>query len=175
MKIRVSEIPESGLHLVTDRKPDWLSNIPELSSSEQETHLTSDIHLDLLVTKDNRDISVEGTITLTLQTPCSRCMEIVRLTLRPGVHLILTPGIKFGDDSDPESNIDYSTYEGEEVEIGDYLREVLAMDIPYKVLCREECKGLCPTCGANLNFGDCSCRQQWVDERFQVLKKLKTI
>lgn len=178
MKFRLSEIPDSGLHVEAERKAHWLSNVPEIgsggNSQEPAPALASDIHFDFVITKDQKDISVEGSAVFTLITACSRCLERVKLRLTPWFHLVLTPKVEFGDDSDFEACLDYATYEGDEIELDDYLREVLAMELPYRVLCRDDCKGLCPGCGANMNSGGCSCpNNEWVDERFRALKELK--
>ncbi|HQP29583.1 MAG TPA: DUF177 domain-containing protein, partial [Syntrophales bacterium] len=51
--------------------------------------------------------------------------------------------------------------------------EQILLQIPLKILCREDCRGLCPHCGANLNDGPCRCPEEAVDGRFSALKKLK--
>jgi len=55
----------------------------------------------------------------------------------------------------------------------DIVREQVLMAIPMKPLCREECRGLCPECGADWNAGDCACEKTKVDPRLEVLKGLK--
>ncbi len=170
MKIRVSDIGEVGLHLKTFRKPGWLINIPELSSSEVDTHLSSNINFDLQITKVLKEISVQGNIWFAIESPCARCLNAVDLIISPDVKLILSPEyITHEDDED----IDYETYRGDEFDLGGYLRELVAMSLPIKILCDDECKGLCPTCGVNLNLDECSCKDNWGDPRFTVLKNLK--
>jgi uncharacterized protein len=173
MKIRIPEILEEGLHIVTVRSPEWLVNIPEMASSQAETHISSDLNFDLLITKEMREILVVGTIAFTLHTACARCLADVNITISPKVRLILTPKVQFKEDSDYDSEIDYGSYEGDEIEIDDYLREVVALGLPVKVLCSEDCRGLCPLCGANLNIGECSCTEKGAYSRFEVLRGLK--
>ena len=67
----------------------------------------------------------------------------------------------------------YSFYEGETVDCDPLIYEQIVLQIPMKALCREDCRGLCPRCGANLNLSSCSCPDRDVDERLAVLKKLK--
>lgn len=66
------------------------------------------------------------------------------------------------------------------IDLGDAISDAVVMDTPFVVLCQPDCKGLCPTCGANLNEGDCGCaeaaEQAWVDSDenpFAALKGLK--
>jgi len=161
---------ESGLHIKTFRKPEWLTNIPELSSDEGDTHLSSNINVDLLLTKVLKEISVRGNIWFSIETPCARCLDTMDLILEPEVNLILLPEyLPHEEDED----IDFETYKGDEIDLGGYLRELIAMSLPIKVLCVEECKGLCPNCGVNLNLEECSCKDNWVDPRFAVLRNLK--
>ena len=170
MKIRVSDIGESGLHIKTFRKPEWLTNIPELYSDEGDTHLSSNINLDLLLTKVLKEISVRGNICFSIETPCARCLDTIDLILEPELNLILLPEyIPQEEDED----IDFETYKGDEIDLGGYLRELIAMSLPIKVLCSDGCKGLCPNCGVNLNLKECCCKDNWVDPRFAVLRNLK--
>ena len=55
---------------------------------------------------------------------------------------------------------------------GELVREDIILSLPYRFLCREDCKGLCPVCGKNLNTGSCGCRSGKVDPRLEILKKL---
>ena len=161
---------ESGLHIKTFRKPEWLTNIPELSSDEGDTHLSSNINVDLLLAKVLKEISVRGNIWFSIETPCARCLDTIDLILEPEVNLILLPEYLTHEE---DEDIDYETYKGDEIDLGGYLRELIAMSLPIKVLCVEECKGLCPNCGVNLNLEECSCKDNWVDPRFAVLRNLK--
>lgn len=170
MKIRVSDIGEAGLHIRTFRKPEWLINIPELASDDGDTHLSSNINFDITLTKVLKEISVRGNIWFAIETPCARCLNNVDLIISPEVRLMLSPSfIVHEDDGDTA----YETYSGDEIDIGRYIRELISMSLPIKVLCQEQCRGLCHYCGVNLNREGCSCKDDWVDPRFAVLKNLK--
>ncbi len=173
MNIRISEIVEGGLRITTHRRPEWVDNVPELSAQDDHMRLVSDVLIDLFLTREEGEINVSGTVTFTLHALCSRCLEPVRRTLSPEVRLVLTNDVRFSEDTDSDLDVDYAYYEGEEIVLGDYLREVVAMGLPVRVLCDEGCRGLCPHCGANLNAGDCGCRSHWVDPRLVVLEKIR--
>ena len=172
MKIKVSDISETGLHIVTFRKPEWLINVPDLVSGEGGTSLSSNLNFDLTVTKVLKEVSVRGKIWFSIESPCARCLRDVDLIITPDVKLVLSPR-NVSDEKDNEEYIQHEAYSGDEIDLGDYLREVIAMFLPIKVLCDEECRGLCTSCGANLNTRECSCREDWVDPRFSVLRNLK--
>lgn len=169
MKISLSDISDEGLHIHTHMSPGWLDNIPELQSGEEGTRLASDIDVDIVLTKSLREVTVLGNLSFSIEAPCSRCLETVKLDLRPDIRLMLSPADKVIDVDD----IDHETYRGDEVDLDDYLRGQIAISLPVKVICSEDCKGLCPNCGTNLNRETCDCEKEWEDPRFAALKKLK--
>ena len=68
---------------------------------------------------------------------------------------------------------------GEYIQVDDYkldldelIRTDILLELPTKFLCKEDCKGLCPTCGKNLNEGACNCQTHQIDPRLEVLKQL---
>src|SRR5215213_1677197 len=66
-----------------------------------------------------------------------------------------------------------SAYEGDAVDLDELVREQILLALPSRHLCREDCKGLCQKCGANLNDAPCSCEQGEVDPRWAALADLK--
>ena len=66
-----------------------------------------------------------------------------------------------------------STYSGEEVVLDDLVREQILLGVPSYPLCREDCAGLCPRCGQDLNRGRCECDTAPVDPRLAKLKSIK--
>ena len=66
---------------------------------------------------------------------------------------------------------DLFTLDGDELELDEVLSTLFILDMDMKFLCKEDCKGLCPTCGKNLNLGSCTYRKQ-LDPRFAVLEQL---
>jgi uncharacterized protein len=66
-----------------------------------------------------------------------------------------------------------AAYEGDAVDLDELVREQILLGLPSRRLCREECKGLCPKCGADLNAGDCSCEQGEADPRWSALAEWK--
>lgn len=169
MKITVTDIRDEGLHIHSKMDPEWLENFPELYSGEEDAGLKSNIDVDIELTKVLREVTVLGDVSFSMVAPCSRCLEPVTLDIRIPIRLLLSPSDKIKDEED----VDHETYAGDEVDIGGYLREQIAMSLPVKVICSDECKGLCPNCGVNLNFETCDCEKQWVDPRFAALRKFK--
>jgi uncharacterized protein len=72
-----------------------------------------------------------------------------------------------------EEDLDTSFYRDDQIDLNEVLREQFYLALPMKPLCREDCEGLCPKCGTNLNTGTCTCATQWEDPRLAPLRNLK--
>lgn len=66
-----------------------------------------------------------------------------------------------------------SVYEGGEIDFDEVVREQILLGLPTRLRCREDCKGLCPVCGADLNEAECGCQKQEIDPRWAGLASLK--
>lgn len=83
--------------------------------------------------------------------PCNRCLTLTRKELCHNIsHVIVN---KLNDEEDFE---DYIVIEGDELDLDELIYSDIILLTPTKFLCKEDCKGLCPTCGKNLNEGDCA-------------------
>ena len=71
-----------------------------------------------------------------------------------------------------EENDDYILLDQYQLDLADLTMADILLELPYKSLCREDCRGLCPMCGKNLNEGLCGCTRQSVDPRLDVLRQL---
>ena len=72
-----------------------------------------------------------------------------------------------------EDDLTTAFYENETIDLGQLMREQFYLALPMKPLCREDCQGLCPQCGTNLNRGTCTCRDNWIDPRLAALKEIR--
>ena len=71
-----------------------------------------------------------------------------------------------------EENDDYILLDQYKLDLADLTMADILLELPYKSLCREDCRGLCPMCGKNLNEGLCGCTRKSVDPRLEVLRQL---
>jgi uncharacterized protein len=123
-----------------------------------------------------KDIRVQGDLATTLELPCARCLEPVAQKVARQFDLLYRPlGTDAGNEelsvTAAEAEIGY--YQGEGLVLGDTLREQVLLAVPLKVVCREDCKGLCPTCGKNRNVESCSCAPPLGDPRWSALKDIR--
>jgi uncharacterized protein len=123
-----------------------------------------------------RDIRLQGELTTTLELPCARCLEPVVQDVARDFELLYRPlGTDAGHEelsvTAAEAEIGY--YTGDGLQLEDVLREQVLLAVPLKVVCREECKGLCPICGKNRNNESCSCAKPLEDPRWAALKEIR--
>lgn len=124
-----------------------------------------------------QDIRVQGRLATTLESNCARCLEPLTQDVRREFDLLYRPlGADAGRDeisvTDAEAEISY--YEGEGILLDDVVREQILLAVPLKVTCREDCKGLCPHCGKNLNQENCSCEVTREEPRWAALKEIRS-
>jgi len=123
-----------------------------------------------------QDIRVKGKLDTRLEVLCARCLEPVVHTIERSFDLLYRPlGIDSGHEelsvTDAEAEIGY--YEGGGLLLEDALREQVLLALPLKTLCREDCKGLCPHCGKNMNEIECGCVDEVEDPRCSALKVIR--
>ena len=123
-----------------------------------------------------KDIRLRGRLSAPLELQCARCLEQVQQTIQRDFELLYRPlGADAGRDelsvTDAEAEIGY--YQGDGLVLEDVLREQVLLALPLKVTCREDCKGLCPVCGSNLNQEQCSCSIAVEDPRWAALKEVR--
>jgi uncharacterized protein len=122
-----------------------------------------------------QDIRLVGSLATRLEVTCARCLEPVGCGVNRDFDLLYRPeGIDGGREeisvTDAEAEISY--YSGEGLLLEDVLREQVLLAVPIKTVCREDCKGLCPQCGKNLNQGGCLCARP-ADPRWHALDGLQ--
>ncbi|NWF99016.1 MAG: DUF177 domain-containing protein [Nitrospirae bacterium] len=162
MKLIISEIPIEGLNLDT-------SIVCESES------IISPVNIHLRIDKADTEISIKGDFSARLRLQCSRCLNEfekedyihVDVVYHPLTEIVTVEKHEIKID---ELNTDF--YSGDELDISALIKEQIELNIPMKPLCDELCKGICPGCGADLNFQVCSCPKQKIDPRFAELSKL---
>jgi len=123
-----------------------------------------------------KDIRLKGELSANLEIACARCLAPVVQNVERDFDLLYRPrGADAGQEevsfSVAEAEIGY--YEGTGLLLEDVLREQVLLALPLKITCREDCKGLCPHCGKNLNQEQCSCMVPAEDPRWAALKEIR--
>lgn len=109
-------------------------------------------------------LELSGEISAVLHTHCARCLKPLEEPLSAQVQAVLSR-----DESEEE---DVFQITQDTVEVEDILIPELLLQVQMTYLCREDCKGLCPTCGANRNTNPCNCENKQIDPRLAALASL---
>ncbi len=121
------------------------------------------------------EVKLGGSINGEIVLICDRCLSEFNYPIKHKFDLILKPAASLnieGEKELGEEDMEVSFYEGEWISFYQILREEVLLSIPYKKLCREDCKGICPICGKDLNKGSCNCRRERKNSPFAILKEL---
>ena len=116
------------------------------------------------VIKEGDIYYIDGAGSVDMDIPCDRCLTPVRVS----VDFKLNE--KFSSNASYDEEIE--TFSGDSIDLtSTVFRNILAA-MPMKVVCSDDCKGLCPVCGQNLNVKDCGCDTTYIDPRFESLRSL---
>ena len=169
MKIHVDEIPPEGL--VVDLDED--GNL--LFEKEQGLIFEEKIRSHLVLYRAGGSVVLNGNAQTRLLLGCSRCLERFPYDVDHSFSLEYRPLSEINDRGEIElaaDELDVEFFSEGTIDLKDVAMGQVAEQIPFKPLCHEQCGGLCPNCGVNLNESNCDCANEAVDPRLAVLKDL---
>jgi len=179
MLIEIKDLELHPIYFQEEFRPGELDLGPDL---QQKTNLHAAGRAQLIEEHHGKherikDIRVSGELSTSLELLCARCLEPVTVDVSRKFVLLYRP---LGADAGREelsvtgAEAEISYYQGEGLLLEDAIREQVLLAVPLKVICRENCKGLCPHCGANQNVERCSCAEPVEDPRWTPLKDLRS-
>lgn len=130
------------------------------------------VETEIVVHSKDEDYFLDGQVRTTLTLACDRCLEDGAYPLEGKLRVWLVSKVR--PDIDP--NVDHVillSAQQPEVDLTEVIAESVYLERPQKTLCREDCKGLCPSCGTNLNQEQCGCETREIDERWLALLRIK--
>ncbi len=158
LQISIKAIPETGKDVSLDLGQEWFerwrTEDPGLEFSQGA------IRGAVSLSKHGNDILVRGHLEGELTLACGRCLESYAAPLETDFDLLMVPGpweVGAEEEELTPQDLDQDFYSGENVDLEAIIREQIILMLPLKPLCREDCMGLCPHCGANLNVETCGC------------------
>jgi uncharacterized protein len=165
MKIQIGSLSE-GIHTYQfDEKAS------ELGLGEE---FTGDIHVEATLDKTPNQIALRGDIRATGRFHCDRCATAFDKGLSATYRMFYVwDGMELDDRLDP-SEIQVIPHGLSIIDVADDVRQTMVLAVPLKLLCRDNCRGLCPICGTDLNSGTCQCDDRSVDSRWDALRKLSS-
>lgn len=143
----------TSVNKVRTEEVEYKLDVFDLTGVSYEVKKISDIKLKFVNIELDK-IEAYADFNLVLDIPCDRCLESVDVPIEVSTMVILKANNKT-EIEDEDDELSYLV--NNEFIVDEFVKLCVLMNMPSKVLCREDCKGLCPVCGNNLNDHDCGC------------------
>src|SRR5436190_19223305 len=145
---------------------------------ERERLEARDLKGNVKLTRLTRDLLVQGSVAGNVTLQCSRCLDEFTIPVEAALEEKFQPivdvftGRPVQREAYEEDDSAFSINPNHEMDLTEPVRQALLVALPLQPLSREDCAGLCPQCGANLNEGDCGHRPDTTDDRWAALREL---
>ena len=150
-------------------QPDDLNPVDERISLTQPATVSGKVRL------AGNEVFVNGHVETRAQVECDRCLKPVEIPVNTDFALEYITGSEYESVETAElteAEMSVSVFDGEAIDVDEIVKEQIVLAVPTRMLCRDDCKGICPECGADRNTGDCSCTTNDIDPRWAALKNL---
>lgn len=137
----------------------------ELEINDADYTFDGPVKISGSIYNNGQSLAFKANCSGVLKTQCARCLKDIDVSVKFPIdeNLIQNNEDAVSDDED------VILFEGYTVEIDDIVANSFLLNTPMRYLCSEDCKGLCQTCGADLNEGECGCNQDYIDPRWSGL------
>ncbi len=168
MQIQVAEIPEEGLQVDVD-DVSWFP--------DHEVPRKGDLRASVHLVRTGERILANGSINLILLLSCDRCLTEFESSREIVFQLVFElnsedPAIKLKEYECDRGEMDTVFLKEKAIDLSTLLYQQLILALPQRNLCKEECRGLCRSCGENLNVENCSCASEETGSPFKILGQL---
>lgn len=143
---------------------------PSLTWQGQQIQFKGPVQLSFQLTKQPDSLLIRGEIAADLELACSRCLENFLLPVRCTLDEAIPLGV--ADDQEEHWDSPFIDRVQDELDLSELSLQVLLENLPLQPLCRRDCRGLCNTCGQDLNSGNCDCQTEEIDPRLAILGQL---
>ena len=174
MKLRVDDVTAESRELSFDEPEQEINRALEKGRTD-DYELTGPVQVDLTYYRAGTELFLQGEIEAAARAACARCAEDFPFTTHRAFRYVMAPrSIGYDEEKDLRAgDLEFTLYDGDYIDLAPLVREQVLLALAERPLCREDCAGLCATCGANLNEGRCNCRTETFDPRLAVLRNLK--
>lgn len=168
MIIEVDKIPQEGLHIVRDFE--FLS----VDLVEEEAVFLEPAHAEVIINRLGEEVWIKGHMSVRLSVICSRCLQPFEFPFNLAFDLIYLPEeLDEIKEELEEEDVNRFFYYNRQINLRDIILEQINLAFPLKLLCSEDCEGICPICGQIRREGRCQCLNDMTDPRLEKLKLLK--
>jgi len=148
----------------------------DLSLEDADLRLIEPAEIHGRIRRKGAEVGLVGTLATKIETDCARCLKPVIVRLSADFDERFATAISWGSEEQHElasQDLNLAVFDGTAIDLDQLVREQILLAKPAQVLCREDCQGLCPACGADRNTVACECDAQQVDSRWEKLKDLR--
>jgi uncharacterized protein len=171
MYLNLLDIPDTGIEL------DRLLDLRDLRAEDGGPLVAEGARLQGSARPGPRGVVLRAMLRATARLQCSRCLESFSLPLVVEFELVLVRGAtEAGEPGETEmrpEDADLFPLSGDQADLRSISSEQIHLNLPLKPVCRADCRGLCPACGANRNQIECGCRSEESDPRLTPLRELR--
>ena len=149
----------------------------ELNPVDERVRLTEPAAVTGKIRLSGNEVFVNGHIETRAQVECDRCLQQVELPVNADFALEYITGSDYESSEAAElteAEMSVSVFDGEAIDVDEIVKEQILLAVPTRMLCREDCKGICPECGTDRNTGECNCVTDDIDPRWAALKNFTT-
>jgi len=167
MRIELEKLEKTGNAFAHRYEPE------EILLDEEHVRLTSAPEVEGRVHRSGHEVRLQGKLSAQAEVDCDRCLKTVAIPVETSFDVAYVPveDYKRSEAAElQEEDLSLSVFDGETIDVDELVREQLLLALPARALCGEECKGLCPTCGADRNTNPCDCHSTEIDPRWAALK-----
>jgi len=171
MRIELDKLEQAGNRFAHVYEPE------EIVLDEEYVRLTSPPEVMGRVERSGQQVRLRGKINTTAEVDCDRCLKSVSVPVETEFDVTYVPEEDYTSSEAAElqeEDLSLSVFDGETIDIDELVREQVLLALPNRALCGEECKGLCPVCGADRNVNPCDCQSKEIDPRWAGLLKAVT-
>ena len=148
----------------------------ELNPVDERVRLTEPASVKGRVRLSGNEVFVNGHVDTRAQVECDRCLKPIELPISADFELEYITDSEYESSAVAElteAEMSVSVFDGEALDVDEIVKEQILLAVPTRMLCREDCKGICPQCGIDRNTGECNCETKEIDPRWAALKNLK--
>lgn len=148
----------------------------DLDLTDADLEFASPLAVDLTVGRALQTFSFSGVVAARLRSECCRCLAPTTSSVRAELRFLLQRRQASAEEVEAvaeETDVDLVDPGAKEIDLAQRLHDALVLEVPLRVYCRPDCKGLCSHCGQDLNVGACACEPPSADPRWAALAQLK--
>jgi len=170
MHVDLTQLEEDELHI------EHQYTTEQFDFADSELKLCTPPYIRIHLVRLGVEVRIRGHLTARLEASCDRCLKLFPLPVNVSFDVSYAPLETLAPEEERELNerdLSLGFYEKELIDIDALVREQIRLALPFRLLCREDCLGLCQKCGADLNAGPCGCLGEETDIRWAPLLEFK--